>query len=671
MNIKEILANANNYANNMGHNSIGTAHLLLAVMTANGVAANIMTEQGVTPEKVIEKIDKLVGIQPPAKNIDTPLTMSPRAKHAMNEAANFAKRGKAPKVGTHHLLLALICDSSSLATEICVQFGLDIKQMCEDILDFCNTQAAQAKADSQTPFLDQFSNDISARARRGELDKITAREDEIMQIAHTLRRRTKNNPCLVGEPGVGKSAIVAGFAQKCVDGDVPPELVDVRVVEIDIASMVAGTKYRGEFEERVKKCLEEATGDPSIVLFIDEIHMLTGAGASGDSTSAANILKPAMARGEIKLIGATTFEEYRKYIEKDAALARRFQPIQVNEPSVQETIDMMLGVRERFEDHHSVKIPTATIETAANLAEKYINEGFLPDKAIDLLDLACTNRSFNGVGMHKMIAEIKRHEQDLEKAISNKQFEKAEKINRELAKLRSHEGLEASTAKLDKVLPSDVIAVVASKINVEVKDISLENDGDAKALLGLENELKKKIIGQDDAINKIASAVRRGRAGLRNPNRPVGSFLFVGASGVGKTALAKELAGILYPRKEGILRVDMSELMEQSSVAKLLGSAPGYVGYNDANRLTEHIRKNPHCVVVFDEIEKAHRDVLNILLQILEEGVVTDGSGRQIKFNNTIIVMTSNIGGELVNTQSKSLGFAEGATDSAPPPISG
>jgi ATP-dependent Clp protease ATP-binding subunit ClpC len=327
---------------------------------------------------------------------------------------------------------------------------------------------------------------------------------------------------------------------------------------------------------------------------------------------------------------------------------------------------MMLGVRERFEEHHSVKIPTATIETAANLAEKYINEGFLPDKAIDLLDLACTNRAFNSVGAHKTLAEIKRYETELEKAITNKQFDKAEKINLELNKLRSREGNEEGMGKVDKVLPSDIITVVATKLNIEPKDISLENDGDAKALLGLENELKKKIIGQDDAINKIASAVRRGRAGLKNPNRPVGSFLFVGASGVGKTALAKELAALLYPRKEGILRVDMSELMEQSSVSKLLGSAPGYVGYNDANRLTEHIRKNPHCVDVFDEIEKAHRDVLNILLQILEEGVVTDGSGRQIKFNNTIIVMTSNIGGDLVNTQSKSLGFAEGAEGELP-----
>lgn len=660
MNIKEILKTANNYANNMGHEQVGTAHLLLAALTANGIASNLMSEHGIFPEAVIERIDSLVGIRPPAKDVTTPLTMTPRAKHAMQEAANFAKRGNAPKVGTHHLLLALICDSSSLATEICVQLGMDIEGICEQIVDFCNSQAAAQVTDSPTPNLDQFSNDISAKARRGELDKITARDDEIMQIAHTLRRRTKNNPCLIGEPGVGKSAIVAGFAQVCADGDVPPELADLRILEIDIANMVAGTKYRGEFEERIKKCLDEAMNDQNIVLFIDEIHILTGAGASADSTSAANILKPAMARGEIKLIGATTFEEYRKHIEKDAALARRFQPVTVAEPGEEDTIAMLMGVKDRFEAHHNVRIPRATIAAAVGLALKYINEGFMPDKAIDLLDVACTNRAFASSGSSRMAGEIRRLEIEMEKAIANKQFAKSEKINQQLMEIR---GSERDTIeeleRLDRVMPSDVTEVVAKKLGVEPKDIVLENKKDSRALLTLEDDLKRRIIGQDEAIGIIAGAVRRGRAGLRDTSRPVGSFLFVGASGVGKTAVAKELAGVLYPRKEGIVRVDMSEMMESSSVSKLIGAAPGYVGYNEASKLTEHVRKNPHCVVVFDEIEKAHRDVLNILLQILEEGMVTDASGRQIKFNNTIVIMTSNIGGDVIAKSHSKMGFGE------------
>ncbi|MDR1102069.1 MAG: ATP-dependent Clp protease ATP-binding subunit [Clostridiales bacterium] len=660
MNIKEILKTANNYANNMGHEQIGTVHLLLAVLTANGVATNLMSEHGIVPEMVIERIDALIGIRPPAKDCTTPLTMSPRAKHAIQEAANFAKRGNSPKVGTHHLLLSLICDSSSLATEICMQLGIDIETVCEQIVDFCNQQAAAQVAESHTPFLDQFSCDISAKARRGELDKITARDDEIIQLAHTLRRRTKNNPCLIGEPGVGKSAIVAGFAQACADGEVPPELQDLRILEIDIANMVAGTKYRGEFEERIKKCIEEAMNDSNIVLFIDEIHILTGAGASADSTSAANILKPCMARGEVKLIGATTFEEYRRHIEKDAALARRFQPITVNEPDEDSTVLMLMGVRERFEAHHNVRIPKATIQAAVDLAAKYVNEGFMPDKAIDLLDCACTNRAFSGAEVHRVVADMRRLESEIEKAIANKQFTKCEKLNMRLNELRAHEENDESMQKMDRVLPTDVVEVVAKKLGVEPKDIVIENKKDGRALLNLESELRKHIIGQDSAIETVSGAVRRGRAGLRDANRPVGSFLFLGASGVGKTALAKELANVLYPRKEGLVRVDMSELMEASAVSKLIGAAPGYVGYNDTNRLTEHVRKNPHCVVIFDEIEKAHKDVLNILLQVLEEGMVTDSAGRQIKFNNTIVIMTSNIGGEAIASAGHQMGFADG-----------
>lgn len=657
MNIKEILKTANNYANNMGHEQIGTAHLLLAVITANGVATTIMADHNIYPEMIIERIDSITGINPPAKDISTPLTMSPRAKYAMQEAANFAKKGNAPKVGTHHLLLSLICDSSALATEICAQLGMDIAQACEQIIDFCNQQASMQASESRTPHLDQFSVDITARARRGELDKVTARNEEILQLAQTLRRRTKNNPCLIGEPGVGKSAIVAGFAQMCVDGEVPIELHNSRIVEIDIANMVAGTKYRGEFEERIKKCLEEAMNDPNIVLFIDEIHMLTGSGNSADSTSAANILKPAMARGEIKLIGATTFEEYRKYIEKDAALARRFQPITVEEPNHDATIDMILGSKDRFEEHHGVQIPKMTVQTAVSLAEKYINEGFMPDKAIDLLDVACTNRAFESSIIHKTLMEIRNLENEMEKAITNKQFEKSEKIAIRLNALRNEEINNETYNKMDKVMPSDIVAVVAKKLGVQPKDIVIENKKDGDALLHLEDELKKGIIGQESAITTVSAAVRRGRAGLKDQNRPVGSFLFLGASGVGKTELSKVLASSLFPRKEGIIRVDMSEMMESNSVSKLIGAAPGYVGYSESNKLTEHVRKNPHCVVVFDEIEKAHKDVLNILLQILEEGVVTDSSGRQVKFNQCIIIMTSNIGGEVINKTNNALGF--------------
>lgn len=669
---QKVFENAGKQAASLGHNFIGTEHVLLSLLVTKGVASEVLKENGVSYDKVLELIEDNLTTDSNVLTAEN-AEMTPRVQRIANHALLEADRLGSASAGTEHILLALLKEQDCIAVRLLNTKGINIQKLYVDLLTATGQDAASAKNEymqqknkkgkSATPMLDQYSRDLTAYAREGRLDPVIGREAETRRLVQVLSRRTKNNPCLIGEPGVGKTAVVEGLAQKIVHGDIPGILQDKRVLALDLSGMVAGSKYRGEFEERIKRSLREVSQSGNILLFIDEIHTIIGAGGAEGALDAANILKPALARGEIQIIGATTREEYRKYIEKDAALERRFQPIMVEEPDEEETIAILKGLRERYEEHHHVTITDSAVEAAVKLSERYVNDRFLPDKAIDAIDEAAARASLSqyqsSPEIHILEEELQGFEKQKEEAICQEDFALAGEIKR--SQIACKEKLEKLKKEQEKrrqkeestVTEAEVAGVIADWTKIPLQKLQEE---ETERLRHLEEELHKRVIGQEEAVEAVAKAVRRGRVGLKDPNRPIGSFLFLGPTGVGKTELSKALAEAVFGQENEIIRVDMSEYMEKHSVSKMIGSPPGYVGYEDGGQLSEKVRRHPYSVILFDEIEKAHLDVFNILLQILEDGHVTDAQGRKVSFKNTIIIMTSNAGAQQIIAP-KLLGF--------------
>ena len=674
---KKVIEIANDISVEFGHNYIGTEHILYGlVKEGEGIAAKVLNNKGVTDEKVKVKIEEILGV---GRDIKETLGFTPRTKRVLENAFLEAKRIGYNYIGTEHLLLAIMKEGDCVAVRIITELNVEISKIYNEIAKVINEEESdrEIKKDiergkgsySLTPTLNQFGEDITLQAEDGKFDNIIGREKEIERIIQILSRRTKNNPCLIGEPGVGKTAIVEGLAEKVVLGEVPESLKNKRIVSVDISGMVAGAKYRGDFEERIKKALNEVKKVEDVILFIDEIHTIVGAGAAEGAIDAANILKPLLARGEIQLIGATTIEEYRKYIEKDSALERRFSPVDVGEPTEKETIEIIKGIRDKYEAHHNVKITDEAVNSAVTLSVRYITDRFLPDKAIDLIDEAASQvrmKIFTEPDEIKTLEEkLEIISKEKEEAIYNQEFEKAAKL-RDIEQ-QTREKLEEETVKWRKAKNKDIteigeenIAEIISKWT-GIPAQRLTEDENQK-LKHLEDKLHERVIGQNEAVEAVAKAIRRGRVGLKDPKRPIGSFLFLGPTGVGKTELSKALSEILFDNENSMIRLDMSEYMEAHSVSKLIGSPPGYIGYDGGGQLTEKIRRKPYSVVLFDEIEKAHTDVMNILLQILEDGHLTDSQGREVDFKNTVIIMTSNLGARHI-TDKKSLGFVNTEND--------
>ena len=668
---KKVIEIANDISIELGHNYIGTEHILYGlVKEGEGIAAKVLNNKGITDEKVRVKIEELLGV---GREIKETLGFTPRTKRVLENAFLEAKRIGYNYIGTEHLLLAILKEEDCVAVRVIVELNVEVPKIYSEIAKVINEEESdqEIKKDitrvrgsySSTTVLNQFGEDITVQAEDGKFDNIIGREDEIERIIQILSRRTKNNPCLIGEPGVGKTAIVEGLAERIVSGEVPENLKDKRIVSIDISGMVAGAKYRGDFEERIKKVLNEVKKVGDVILFIDEIHTIVGAGAAEGAIDAANILKPLLARGEIQLIGATTIEEYRKYIEKDSALERRFSPVDVGEPTEAETIEIIKGIRDKYEAHHNVKITDEAINSAVTLSVRYITDRFLPDKAIDLIDEAASQvriNLFTEPDTIKVMEEkIDIIMNEKEEAIYNQDFERAANLRDKEKEAR--EELNTEMNKWKKIKNKDIteigeenIAEIISKwTGIPIQKLT-ENEN--QKLKHLEEMLQKRIVGQNEAVQVVAKAIRRGRVGLKDPKRPIGSFLFLGPTGVGKTELSKALAEILFDNENSMIRLDMSEYMEAHSVSKLIGSPPGYIGYDNGGQLTEKVRRKPYSVILFDEIEKAHPDVMNLLLQILEDGRLTDSQGREVNFKNTIIIMTSNLGARYI-TDKKSLGF--------------
>lgn len=659
------------------HNYVGTEHLLLGlVKEGTGVAARVLQAQGITEEKVIAQVEALIGRG--TDPVDQTIGFTPRTKRVMELSFREARKMGHNYIGTEHLLLGIMKEGDSVAVRILLDLGVDLQKLIAEVIRLVSEEAPSAMSNpskstmgyQSTPLLNQFGRDLTDLAREGKIDPVIGREKEIDRVIQILCRRTKNNPCLTGEPGVGKTAVIEGLAQKIIEGNIPEILKEKRVVTLDLSSMIAGAKYRGEFEERLKKALEEIKKAGNILLFIDEMHTIIGAGAAEGAIDAANILKPLLARGEIQVMGATTFDEYRKHIEKDAALERRFQPIVVGEPSVDEAIEILKGVRDKYEAHHGVKITDDAIDAAVKLSDRYITERFLPDKAIDLIDEAASRarlKSFTAPpDLRELEDNVERLRKEKEDAIISQEYEKAAKIRDEESKIkdildRSKETWQTKNQVFTSTITEEEIAeIVAIWTGVPVRKLAEE---ETDRLLKMEEVLHMRVVGQEEAVTAISKAIRRGRIGLKDPKRPVGSFLFLGPTGVGKTELTKALAEAIFGDENSMIRVDMSEYMEKHSVSKLVGSPPGYVGFDDGGQLTEKVRKKPYSVVLFDEIEKAHPDVFNILLQIMEEGRLTDSQGRLINFKNAIIILTSNVGARLI-TEPKRLGFASAVEDS-------
>ena len=668
---KKVIEIANDISIELGHNYIGTEHVLYGlVKEGEGIAAKVLNNKGITDEKVRVKIEELLGV---GREIKETLGFTPRTKRVLENAFLESKRIGYNYIGTEHLLLAILKEEDCVATRIILELNVEISKVYNEIAKVINEEESdqEIKKDitrargsySSTTVLNQFGEDITVQAEDGKFDNIIGREAEIERIIQILSRRTKNNPCLIGEPGVGKTAIVEGLAERIVSGEVPENLKDKRIVSIDISGMVAGAKYRGDFEERIKKALNEVKKVGDVILFIDEIHTIVGAGAAEGAIDAANILKPLLARGEIQLIGATTIEEYRKYIEKDSALERRFSPVDVGEPTEAETIEIIKGIRDRYEAHHNVKITDEAINSAVTLSVRYITDRFLQDKAIDLIDEAASQvriNLFTEPDTIKVMEEkIDVIMNEKEEAIYNQDFERAANLRDKEKEAR--EELNTEMNKWKKIKNKDIteigeenIAEIISKwTGIPIQKLTEDEN---QKLKHLEEMLQKRVVGQNEAVEAVAKAIRRGRVGLKDPKRPIGSFLFLGPTGVGKTELSKALAEILFDNENSMIRLDMSEYMEAHSVSKLIGSPPGYIGYDGGGQLTEKVRRKPYSVILFDEIEKAHPDVMNLLLQILEDGRLTDSQGREVNFKNTIIIMTSNLGARYI-TEKKSLGF--------------
>lgn len=653
----------------LGHNYVGTEHLLLGLLKeGTGVAARVLQGQGVTEEKVTNEIEELIGrgSNDGKKHLD----FTPRTKRVLELALVEARRLGHNYIGTEHLLLGIMREGESVAVRILIDLGVEPQKMFNDIVKMLHEDTPTASgvpksvsSQTNTPTLNQFGRDLTEMAREAKFDPIVGRDKEIERVIQILSRRTKNNPCLIGEPGVGKTAIAEGFAQKIVEANIPEILKDKRVFSLDLSSMVAGAKYRGEFEERLKKALDEVRKAGNVILFIDEMHTIIGAGAAEGAIDASNILKPALARGEIQVIGATTINEYRKYVEKDAALERRFQPITVDEPTQEETVEILKGIRDKYEAHHAVKITDEALEAATRFSARYITDRFLPDKAIDLMDEAASRvrlKAFTAPPDIKQLEEqLERLSKEKEDAIRRQEFEKAAGIRDQEQKLRAeHEKMKGewyqkNQAETDTVSEDEIADIVASWTGIPVKRLAEE---ESERLMRMEEVLHERVIGQNEAVKAVSKAIRRGRVGLKDPKRPTGSFIFLGPTGVGKTELSKALAEALFGNENAMIRIDMSEYMEKFAVSRLVGSPPGYVGYEEGGQLTEKVRRKPYSVLLFDEIEKAHPDVFNILLQILEDGRLTDSQGRVVDFRNTVIIMTSNVGGRTI-TEPKRLGF--------------
>ncbi|MGI6151380.1 MAG: ATP-dependent Clp protease ATP-binding subunit [Christensenellales bacterium] len=643
-------------ARQLGNNYVGTEHLLLAfVLEGDGesAASKVLRAAGVDQNAILARLNR-GGVMENAPVFD----YTPRVKRIIASSMQESKVMGSGYVGTEHLLIALLKEQEGVADKILRDIGVDPNALLAQLVGGAwQHGASRQRTPTNTPTLDQYSRDFTAAARDGELDPVIGRSTEIERIVQILSRRTKNNPVLVGDPGVGKSAVVEGLAQRIVEGNIPETLKDKRLVAVDLVGMLAGAKYRGEFEERIKRALEEVKKAKNVILFIDELHTIVGAGASEGAIDAANILKPMLARGEMQIIGATTLNEYRKYVEKDAALERRFQPVTIGEPTKEESEQILLGLRDRYEAHHKVRITNEAIKAAVNLSDRYISDRFLPDKAVDLMDEAASRvriRSFvappDVKALEEKLASIGKEK---EEAVKNQQFERAAqlrdeepKIKAEIERLRSE--WEASKNSATAVVTEEDIAhVVSSWTNIPVEQMT---EDESARLLKLEEILHQRVVGQDEAVNSISAAIRRARAGLKDPKRPIGSYIFLGPTGVGKTELSKALAEAMFGSEDAMIRLDMSEYMEPHSVAKLIGSPPGYVGYDEGGQLTEKIRRKPYSVVLFDEIEKAHPDVFNMLLQILDDGRLTDSQGRTVDFRNTILIMTSNVGARTIKS---------------------
>ena len=659
------------------HSYIGTEHILLGLLKeGTGVASQVLADNGVEYDKVLELIEELIAPGNAVAVLEDGL--SPRAAHVLEVSKAEAARFHSEKIGTEHLLIAMIKETECVASRLLNTLSVNVQKMYVDTLiamgedvsqykdEFQNGKPGKRKNAEGTPSLDQFSRDLTELARDGKLDPVVGRETEIDRVIQILSRRSKNNPCLIGEPGVGKTAIVEGIAERIMGGMVPDTVLGKRVVSLDLSGIVAGSKYRGEFEERIKKVLAEVAKAGNVLLFIDEIHTIIGAGGAEGAIDASNILKPALARGEVQVIGATTIEEYRKYIEKDAALERRFQPVVVEEPTEEEAISILKGLRGQYESHHHVTITDEAVEAAVRLSARYINDRFLPDKAIDLMDEAAAKVRLHVGGDPREAAELRREiaesQETLEQALSGGDLEAAREAQTKRQELE--EKLEKLNAKAKQggrrhhqtVGEDEIADVVSGWTKIPVKKLT---EGEAARLKKLEAALHKRVIGQEEAVSAVAKAVRRGRVGLKDPKRPIGSFLFLGPTGVGKTEISKALAEAVFGQEQAMIRVDMSEYMEKHSVSKMIGSPPGYVGHEDGGQLSEKVRRNPYAVILFDEIEKAHPDVFNILLQVLDDGHITDSQGRKVDFKNTIIIMTSNAGAQAI-VEPKKLGFASG-----------
>lgn len=675
---------ANDIALELGHSYIGTEHILYGLAKeGGGVASKVLENQQVTAEDILNKIEELIGRDEPIENI---VDFTPRTKRVVESAFIEARKLGYNFIGTEHLLIGILREGDCIAAKILLDLNVNIPKLYNEIIkvinegeDYQNDSSSTSNSTkrrgkgsyNQTPTLNQFGEDLTKKAEEGKLDPIIGRKEEIERVIQILSRRTKNNPCLIGEPGVGKTAAVEGLAQKIVSGDVPEVLKDKRVVTLDISGMVAGAKYRGDFEERIKKALNEVKKAGDVILFIDEIHTIVGAGAAEGAIDAANILKPMLARGEIQLVGATTLNEYRKYIEKDAALERRFSTVIVNEPSERNTVLILKGIRDKYEAHHNVKITDEAIEAAVKLSVRYVNDRFLPDKAIDLIDEAASRARLKTFtepdNLKQMQEDIEKIKNEKEEAVINQKFEKAaelrdkEKALKEEFEKEQNKWKNKNTKSIVTITEENIAEVIASWTGIPAKKITEDEN---EKLKNLEKELHKRVVGQNEAVEAVAKAIRRGRVGLKDPNRPIGSFLFLGPTGVGKTELSKALAEVLFGDENAMVRVDMSEFMEPHSVSKLIGSPPGYVGFDEGGQLTEKIRRKPYSVILFDEIEKAHPDVMNMLLQILEDGRLTDSQGRTVNFKNTVIIMTSNLGARLI-TDKKHLGFTNTADSKA------
>lgn len=662
-------------AEDLGHTYIGSEHILLGLLSdTSTVAGAVLAAHNITYADIEEELKRSIGVGVPTEL--QPDDFTPRSKNILETSVAFARQMGQQLVGTEHVLLAIAREGSCSATLLLSRAGVSMQDIVNDVSKALMGGTANAGTDNKDggkeneSMLSQFGRDLTKLAKDGKIDPVIGRQKEIERVIQILSRRTKNNPCLIGEPGVGKTAIAEGLALKIVSGEVPELLKDKKIYSLDLTGMVAGTKYRGDFEERIKKVIDEVKNAKDVILFIDEVHTLIGAGSAEGAADAANILKPSLARGELQIIGATTIEEYRKHIEKDAALERRFQPVMVDEPSQEEAIEILKGIKDKYEAHHKVKITDEAIESAVKLSTRYIGDRYLPDKAIDLIDEAASRvrlRSYTAPSDLKELEDKKKSvEAEKLSAVNAQEFERAAALRDEERKLdkeikdKKENWHDMAGKSHDEVTPADIADIVSSWTGVPVTQLSTE---ESDRLLHMEDELHRRIVGQNEAVEAVSRAIRRGRVGLKDPKKPIGSFIFLGPTGVGKTELCKALAAAMFGDENAMIRLDMSEYMEKHTVSRLIGSPPGYVGYDEGGQLTEKVRRKPYSVVLFDEIEKAHPDVFNMLLQILDDGVLTDGQGRRVDFKNCIIIMTSNVGAKLISQKQKAFGFAAGAKE--------